>query len=193
MLAKILVLALAYGLGSISFSWLIVRLLKGTDLRQQGSGNLGAKNTLRATGVIPALAVMLADAGKGWLALHLSSVLAPDSFLVLPAAVFVILGHNFPFWLKFRGGKGLASLVGVLLYLNPILMGVMVLTAGVVLVLTRKPNPAAMITVLLAPAFLQLTLAQPWAWLWGLALAAPILYRHKQDVPELLQVLKLKA
>lgn len=186
-------LLVAYLLGSISFSWLAVRLVLGTDLRSQGSGNLGAKNTLRSLGILPAILVFLGDAGKGWLALFLSTIIAPDINLLLPASLCVILGHLFPFWLKFQGGKGLSTTVGFTLYLNPLLMISLLLTAGLGLALTRKTNPAAIIALITFPVFFYLTVPQPLAWLWGAAIAAPMLYRHRRDFPDLFKAIILKG
>lgn len=185
-------LILAYLLGSISFSWLAVRIFRGADLRTQGSGNLGAKNTLRSLGIIPAILVMAADAGKGWLALHLSTIIAPDYSILLPASLLVILGHNFPFWLGFRGGKGLATTVGLTLYLNPLLLICLLLTAALGLAITRKTNPAAIIALVSFPLFFQLTLTLPLAGLWGAIIALPMLYRHWRDFPDLLRALNVK-
>lgn len=189
----VVALLVAYLLGSISFSWLAVRLVLGTDLRSQGSGNLGAKNTLRSLGVLPAILVFLGDASKGWLALFLSTIIAPDINLLLPASLCVILGHLFPCWLKFQGGKGLSSTVGFTLYLNPILMISLLLTAALGLALTRKTNPAAIIALITFPVFFYLTVPQPLAWLWGAAIAAPMLYRHRRDFPDLFKAIKLKG
>jgi glycerol-3-phosphate acyltransferase PlsY len=178
-------LVLAYLLGSISFSWVTVRIFKGTDLRTQGSGNLGAKNTLRSMGLVPAIVVFVGDAGKGWLALYLSTQLAPESNLLLLAALFVLLGHIFPFWLGFRGGKGLATLVGISIFLNPLLLLALLTIAAIGLRLTRKTNPAAIIAMLAFPFLLYATVDIPWALLWGIGMAAIILYRHLRDVPDL--------
>lgn len=192
MIAGASALIIAYVLGNISFSWLAVRIFRGADLRTQGSGNLGAKNTLRSLGVIPAILVMAADAGKGWLALHLSTIIAPDCSILLPASLLVILGHNFPFWLGFRGGKGLASTVGVALYLSPLLLVCLLLTAALGLAITRKTNPAAIIALVSFPIFFQLILTLPLAGLWGAIIALPMLYKHRRDFPDLLKALKAK-
>lgn len=185
----LLTLAFAYLLGCISFSWIAVKISKGTDLRKEGSGNLGAKNTLRSLGLLPALLVFTGDAAKGWLALFLAARLVPDFNLLLPAALFVMLGHLFPFWLGFHGGKGLASLVGISFYLNPWLLLTLLATAAIGLFLTKKTNPGAIIALLGLPIFFQLYVHFPWAWAWGLAMALPMLYRHRNDFPDLLNAI----
>jgi acyl phosphate:glycerol-3-phosphate acyltransferase len=128
---------LAYLLGSIVGSLLIGKL-RGVDIRTMGSGNAGATNMLRTQGRIAALAVLLIDLGKGWVA---TGVLAPLAIPGVPPAelemrallltacgLAVIVGHVYPLWYGFRGGKGVATFVGAVLGISPGLVLVMVLT-----------------------------------------------------------------
>ena len=127
----------AYLLGSVSFSLLIVRLLRGQDIRDLGSGNAGATNVLRNLGKAPALAVLLLDIGKGVLAVALARALDAPGPVVGAAALAVILGHIFPIYFGFRGGKGVATITGSLgtLALKPALLSALVFL--VVLALSR--------------------------------------------------------
>jgi len=114
----------AYLIGSIPFGYLIVRARFGADVRETGSGGTGATNVSRRAGKVAGLATLLLDAAKGATAvvlaiwLHGSGTAA--SWLVPAAALFVIVGHCFPVWLGFRGGKGVATGVGVFLVLAPL-------------------------------------------------------------------------
>jgi len=103
----------AYFLGSIPFGLLLTKLFKLGDLRQIGSGNIGATNVLRTGRKGVALATLLLDGGKGSAAYLGASFFGPDTGVI--AAVAVVVGHLFPVWLKFRGGKGVATTLGVLL------------------------------------------------------------------------------
>jgi len=113
--------AVGYLLGSIPFGYLLVRILKGEDVRASGSGNIGATNVARKS---PALGVatLLLDAAKGLAAVLVARVLfgGPHQQLIMTtAALFAVLGHLFPVWLKFRGGKGVATSLGAFILLTP--------------------------------------------------------------------------
>jgi acyl phosphate:glycerol-3-phosphate acyltransferase len=120
----LLTLAMAYLLGSIPFGYLLVRFFRKEDVRATGSGNIGATNVLRAGGKGLGLLTLLLDALKGYIAVAIAMHLAPNtahgpSNLAAAAAVVAVLGHVFPIWLRFRGGKGIATALGVFLALVP--------------------------------------------------------------------------
>ncbi len=111
----------AYLLGSIPFGYLIVRWQKGVDVRSTGSGSTGATNVMRNLGIIGFVATFILDVGKGTVAVLLASRLTSgDPRWIAASSVAAILGHCFPVWLKFRGGKGVATGVGVFLALAPL-------------------------------------------------------------------------
>lgn len=117
----IIPIVIGYLLGSISFSYLAGKLLKGIDIRKHGSGNAGATNTLRVLGVGPGVAVLVLDAVKGVIAVLLGSWLGDGSALLLVlCGVAAIVGHNWPVFFGFRGGKGIATTIGVMLTLAPL-------------------------------------------------------------------------
>ena len=104
--------ALSYLLGSIPFGFILVLIFRGQDVRQSGSGNIGATNVARSSPVLGMLTLVL-DALKGLAAVELTRALFPGQIMLTAvAAVFAILGHMFPVWLKFRGGKGVATGLG---------------------------------------------------------------------------------
>lgn len=140
-----LAVLIAYLAGSLPTSYLAARLLRGVDLRRQGSGNLGATNVYRTLGAAPAAVVMTADVAKGFISSAYVPRLAAGAFplegaaaswLPLACGVAAIVGHVFPLWLGFRGGKGVATAVGAFLALSPAatLGAVLVWIAGVALV-----------------------------------------------------------
>ena len=118
------VLAISYLLGSIPFGYLLVRFFRKEDIRTQGSGNIGATNVARAGGKNLGIVTLLLDLAKGLIAVLLARQLAPGlpgfpSDLAVGAAVAAVVGHIFPVWLRFRGGKGVATALGVFLALAP--------------------------------------------------------------------------
>ena len=115
---ELLGVSLGYVLGSIPFAFLISRR-HGVDLRAVGSGNVGASNVLRSTGVGSAILAMLLDALKGSAAVLLAQRLVPDAPAVVAAAFASVLGHIHPVWLRFRGGKGVATAAGAFGILAP--------------------------------------------------------------------------
>jgi glycerol-3-phosphate acyltransferase PlsY len=124
----------SYLLGSVSFSFLVVRLLRGQDVREMGSGNAGATNVLRVTGRGPALAVLLFDVGKGVAAVGAARLLNVSGPVIGATALAVVLGHIFPVFFDFRGGKGVATVAGAFgsLALRPALLAafIFVLVVG---------------------------------------------------------------
>jgi acyl phosphate:glycerol-3-phosphate acyltransferase len=116
-----LLLVLAYLLGSIPFGLLLAKLFGGSDLRKSGSGNIGATNVARVVGPAAGILTLLLDAAKGALAVWFAGGLSGQSAtLIMLAGVAALLGHCFPVWLKFKGGKGVATALGVFLMLAPL-------------------------------------------------------------------------
>jgi glycerol-3-phosphate acyltransferase PlsY len=110
----------AYLLGSIPFGLLLSRLFGGGDVRKAGSGNIGATNVARVAGLLPGILTLLFDAGKGAAAVWLAGRFSNESATwMMIAALAALLGHSFPIWLKFRGGKGVATAAGAFLVLCP--------------------------------------------------------------------------
>lgn len=121
---SVLILIASYLLGSIPFGYLIVRAKEGGDVRETGSGGTGATNVTRRAGKFAGIITLLLDAAKGALAIYLArKFLTPDygiNWWVACAAIMAVVGHVFPVWLGFRGGKGVATGVGVFLGLAPL-------------------------------------------------------------------------
>lgn len=117
-MAEIIAVALAYVVGSVPFAFLLSRR-RGIDLRRVGSGNIGASNVLRTSGVSAAVVAMSLDAIKGALAVVLAQRVAAGPGVIMAAGLASVLGHVYPVWLKFRGGKGVATAAGVFAVLAP--------------------------------------------------------------------------
>ena len=131
-------LVLSYLLGSIPFGYLIVRQKKGIDVRSTGSGGTGATNVMRNLGIVGFIATFILDLGKGTAAVLLASRLTSgDPRWIAVASVAAILGHCFPIWLKFRGGKGVATGVGVFIALAPLQVALVLVIFAVVVAVWR--------------------------------------------------------
>jgi acyl phosphate:glycerol-3-phosphate acyltransferase len=110
------VILISYLLGSIPFGYLIVKVRRGGDIRSAGSGNIGAANVTRVAGTIAGIATLLLDAAKGYFAVYFAGrVTGGNIRWIMVAALFAVLGHLFPVWLGFRGGRGVATGLGVFL------------------------------------------------------------------------------
>ncbi len=116
----VLAMVIAYLLGSIPFAYLIGRLVKGVDIRKVGGGNVGTVNTMREIGTLPGLGVFFADMAKGALAVLIAQWLGLHLYWAFAVGLVAVAGHNWPVWLKFRGGQGLATTMGVLAVFSPI-------------------------------------------------------------------------
>ena len=134
---------LAYLLGSIPSGYLVARA-KGVDIRAVGSGNIGATNAFRILGKSPGILVLLVDALKGFAAVQLGALAlakifpgTPPEYLAITAGIAAILGHNFTCWLRFKGGKGIATSAGVLLALVPWALAI-ILSLWIILFLTTR-------------------------------------------------------
>jgi glycerol-3-phosphate acyltransferase PlsY len=137
----ILIILAGYLLGSIPFGYLIVRAKAGADIRETGSGGTGATNVSRRAGKFAGVLTLVLDALKGlaavWLARFVAGSDQNAGWLVAAAGLTVIMGHMYPVWLGFRGGKGVATGLGVLLGLAPIAAGLAAILFLIVVVLTR--------------------------------------------------------
>jgi len=186
-----LLVVVGYLLGSIPFGLVLAKLFLGVDVRQVGSGNIGATNAARAGGKKLGVAVLVLDAAKAMVPIVVAQHLTagwPDARLwVMAVAVAAFAGHLFPVWLKFKGGKGVATGVGIFLVLAPwaALAG---LGAYVLLyALTRISSVGSLggTAACVVGAFLQQGPESPIAWA-GAAIGALIFWRHRENIRRLL-------
>ena len=156
----VLILIIAYLLGSIPFGYLIVRAQTGADVRESGSGGTGATNVSRRAGKIAGVVTLLLDAAKGALAVVVARWLLTTDFgvnwMVAAAAILAVVGHCFPVWLGFRGGKGVATGGGVFLSLYPLAVACAALVFILVVALTRYVSLGSILATAAFPLFVWL-------------------------------------
>lgn len=115
----VIALLAAYFIGSFPSAYIVARLRKGVDIREIGSHNLGAMNVFYKIGFWDGMVVLLTDIGKGALGVCVAEALGTNLAVQMIAGIMVVVGHNFPVWLKFKGGKGGAACIGILMYFMP--------------------------------------------------------------------------
>lgn len=175
---------IAYLLGTIPSGYLVARI-RGVNIQQVGSGNIGATNVLRSVGLLPAILVVILDPLKGVLAVLLPMLLGVDAWGVAASGLAVVLGNNYNVFLKFRGGKGIATSIGVLIALSPA-VGVVAVLAGVyTIALGRFVSLGSLVGIFVAPLILLLTGAAAPVLALGMALAALATWRHRENIVRL--------
>jgi len=181
---------IAYLLGSIPFGYLIVRLKEGKDVRSSGSGNIGATNVLRTAGRGSAVITLLLDAAKGYLAVWLAGWSSQDSpQTVALAAIAAVLGHLFPAFLKFKGGKGVATVLGVFLYASPIPILIAPVFFLCVVAVFRYVSLGSIVAAVVFPAA-YLLLTHPGSSSWWLSFAVLVcpgfvIVKHHENIQRL--------
>jgi glycerol-3-phosphate acyltransferase PlsY len=202
MLIAFLIVAIAYFIGSIPFGLVVGKIGYGKDIRQYGSGNLGATNTFRVLGLLPGIIVLVLDALKGVLAVGLASYLFPNAptllqhpqntnlyhaLVVVLTGMAVICGHNWSIYLRFSGGKGIATGAGALLMLVPLIVLILLVVWAVITVITRYVSLASITIALIFPILMIIlySLNLPYI-LFSLAAASVVIYKHKSNIKRLL-------
>ena len=179
------IILLGYLLGCSSMAWYLAKLAKA-DLRSGGSGNLGASNAVVLLGWKAGVLTALHDIGKAVLAVLIAKWMLPGSdFAGAAAGVACVLGHIFPFWLKFKGGKGFASFWGMTLALNWRLALVLCAAVIVVTVITDYIVCGTLTTVISVPVYIGFTQGVPLALILCIATAV-ILWKHRENYPRML-------
>jgi len=188
------VLFVGYLIGSVPSGYLIAKLLKGIDIRDYGSGNIGFANTLRVLGLLPGLTVLVADIAKGAVSVGTGTLFA-SSIGISPQiaggilGLSSIIGHNWSVFLKFRGGKGVATTAGVFLVLTPFPFICSALTMALVMGLTRYVSLGSMMAGGSLPFFIWLWMNEKgWFYLClSVAAASLIVFTHRSNLRRLLQ------
>jgi glycerol-3-phosphate acyltransferase PlsY len=180
---------IAYLLGSIPFGYLIVRWQRGIDIRAMGSGSIGATNVMRKLGIMGFVATFILDAGKGLLAVLLASKLTlGNPTWVAAAACAAVLGHCFPVWLKFRGGKGVATGVGVFIAVAPGQVVLVLAIFAVMVAIWRYVSLGSIVATAAFPVLVHLMKHPPTQVVLGAAGAAVIIIaRHHANIARLLR------
>jgi glycerol-3-phosphate acyltransferase PlsY len=182
-----LILLLAYLIGSIPFGYLLVRFKTGEDVRSMGSGNIGATNVLRTTGRWIAVVTLLLDIAKGFFAVWLMARYTGDSRLWMSAAALAVMaGHAYPVFLKFQGGKAVASFVGAFLYLTPVPMAAALVLFAIVAIATKHVSMGSIVMAGSLPLGAWFIAHPPAVVLITTVIAAVfIIYRHRENISRL--------
>ena len=147
----IIVLVIGYLLGSVPSAYIITKIRKKEDIRKLGGGNVGSINVMHQVGIWPAVIVTVVDIGKGIVAVLIGKVLGVSTLWLLGAGFSAILGHCFPIYIGFRGGRGVATTIGVFLILSPIVTGI---TCGIMCLILLISRNIFFSVVVCSPFFL---------------------------------------
>ena len=194
MINIILGLICAYLLGAVPTAYIVTKLFKGVDIRNQGSGNMGATNVMRVVGKGAGAFVLIVDIAKGFLAVTILAQLFYKPELIININLLKILmgagaisGHNWTIFLGFKGGKGVATSAGVLLGFSPIVMGLAVVIWILLVFITRYVSLSSIVVSIVVP-ILMFLFKQPKEFLILTALMCPvIIYRHKSNIKKLIR------
>ena len=176
----------AYLIGSISFGIIFSKAFGLPDPRTVGSGNIGATNIARSGKKLPAILTLLGDALKGWLPVWLALQSNMLMWVVAAIGLAVFFGHLYPIYHKFKGGKGVATALGVMLAVLPMLGLACLLTWALVFAISRFSSLSAIVAAALSPVFAWLLLPYKNYVLMVLVMAVMLVWRHKSNIQKLL-------
>ena len=194
----------AYVLGSIPFSFLVVKLFAGKDVREHGSRNVGATNVARTAGKVPGILALLLDLAKGWAAVAFAKwiVALPEwpfrpgvmpwesrEMWIALAGLIAVLAHMYPIWLRFHGGKGVATATGVFLALDPIVIAGAIIVFALVLIISRFVSLASIVSAASVPVFFRFLAhdAPFWRIVISIAIALAVILKHHSNIARLVQ------
>lgn len=180
-----IIFVVAYFLGSIPFGLLFTKMFMGVDIREIGSGNIGATNVLRSGNKKIAALTLICDMLKALLATSLAKKLSSDPTIINGAAAISIVGHIFPIWLKLRGGKGIASFLGALLGLDWVLAIALLIVWLTTAKITKISSLSAIIAVGCFALYLSFAPHTLVNWIWFVMIGL-MLIRHKDNISRLL-------
>ena len=176
-----------YLLGSVSSAVLVSKLMGLPDPRQSGSGNPGATNVLRLGNKPAAALTLLGDVLKGVLPVLIAKYLDADTTGIALAGLGAFLGHLFPVFFGFAGGKGVATSLGIFLALNPLIAGSQVALWALMALVFRYSSLAALVTALATPVLLSWQMGDPVLTAFGIILGALLVFRHRANIVRLVQ------
>ena len=199
MATYIIVAILAYAIGSVNFSVLISKKMAGFDVREKGSGNAGTTNVLRAVGLKAAIITLICDILKGIIEVLIAfwngniSQTADKALLIQIAGILVVVGHTFPIFFEFRGGKGIATALGVLLITNWKIGLICLVFAVVLIAITRMVSVGSMSAAVLFPV-LTLFIGDNFIvtqvgikyFIYSLILAAFVIFNHRENIKRIM-------
>jgi glycerol-3-phosphate acyltransferase PlsY len=195
----------SYLVGSIPFSYLVARVASGTDIREAGSRNVGATNVARTAGKGAGVIALLLDIAKGYAAVEIARwiVLRPDwpfaavstsplhsrEMWIALAGLIAVLAHMFPVWLRFHGGKGVATATGVFLALDPIVVAAAAIVFVIVILSTRFVSLASILSAASVPIFFRFLVnnAPFWRIVISIVIAITVITKHHSNIARLTQ------
>ena len=198
MAAYILVILLSYLIGSISFSVIFTKKIAGFDVREKGSKNAGSTNVLRTAGKGVAALTLVCDVLKGVVAVLIAKGIGEldgaehIEYLIQVAAIAVVVGHTFPVFFKFKGGKGVATSLGIILLINWQIGLICLVFAVLLIVLTRMVSLGSVSAAILLPVLTlfisdNYVLADGDYRIWGIVLGAFVCWNHRTNIKRLLK------
>jgi acyl phosphate:glycerol-3-phosphate acyltransferase len=197
--------AISYLIGSIPFSYLVARVAAGTDIRHEGSRNVGATNVIRTAGKVPGIVALLLDLAKGYAAIVIARwiVSRPDwpfaavssspahsrELWIALAGLIAVLAHMFPVWLRFHGGKGVATATGVFLALDPIVVAAAAIVFLIVILTTRFVSLASIVGATSIPLLFRFLAhdAPFWRIVISIVIAIAVITKHHSNIARLTQ------
>ena len=195
MAAYIIIAIIAYLIGSINFSVIISKRMAGFDVREKGSGNAGTTNMLRSIGVKAAVITLLCDILKGVVVILIAILIGnivdglDDALLVQLAGIFVIIGHTFPIFFGFKGGKGIATSLGVLLMINWQIGLICLVFALILMAITRMVSVGSIAAAILFPVLVvfigqnYIVPVNKWSYLiFSILIAILVLFNHRENL-----------
>ena len=202
MLLPLALIALAYLAGSIPFSFLIARAFSGKDVRQEGSGNVGATNVARTAGRGAGVLALLLDLVKGYAVVMIARWVVSQPGWPFPAGtrpwesremwialagLIAVLGHMFPVWLRFHGGKGVATAAGVILALDPRVFAASIIVFAIVVLLSRMVSLGSIVTAAAIPLLFRFIGHDPpfWRIVISIGIALAVILKHHSNIARL--------
>lgn len=186
MVTEIIIVLLSYVIGSIPFSLLVPKLMAGIDVRNAGSGNVGATNVLRTIGAKGAIIALLGDSLKGFAAVWLGMMVG-GTLIAAICGLVVVIGHCYSVFLGFNSGKGVATAAGVMLYLMPKIILVLLVTFVIIAALSRYVSLASITVAALFPVMVILFNFPIEYIVMSILMAVLVIYRHKENIERLRQ------
>ena len=186
MLSYIIVILCSYIIGSIPSGLILGKTFWNVDLREYGSKNIGATNAWRTLGKLPGFIVFVADLLKGMIGVYLGMLLVGTSTAMIIGGIVAIIGHSLSLFLKFKGGKGVATGLGVIIMLMPTVSAIVFIIWLVVVMLSKYVSLASIIAAICVPIF-AFVLGMPFEFVaFGVVAALFVIYRHKSNIGRLM-------
>ena len=182
----VLVSIIAYLTGNIATAYLVSRAFGKIDIREHGSGNSGSTNVFRILGAKPAVIVFLGDVLKGTAAVLIGRYLG-GSYGEILAGIFVVAGHNWPIFLGGKGGKGIATTIGLMLPIDPLMVVLILIVGIIVIITTRYASLASIVGVTIYPIAMIITQKPLEYIIFSLVLSSVAIFKHRSNIERLLK------